>query len=283
MNLNELVMSLEVGLIYGIIAMGIYLTFRVIDFPDLTCDGSFVLGSAVSSMLIKAGYPSCFALFIAFLAGSLAGLLTGFLNTQLKITDLLSGILVAFMLYSINLHIMNGVPNIALFNMVTLLTNSYVPLILGFICLIIWVMFGYLLSTDFGLAIRSIGQNKKLALKCGVRVSFVTMIGLALSNSLIALGGALFTQHQGFCDIGSGLGTVIIGLASVMIGERLFPYRSPWIQLLSCLLGSILYRLFINFALHSDVFGLETQDLNLITGLMVIIVMVFPRKQRCLI
>ena len=125
------------------------------------------------------------------------------------------------------------------------------------------------------------GQNKRLAQDGGVNVKTVTIIGLALANSLIALGGALFSQHQGFVDIGSGLGTVIIGLASVMIGERLLPYRSPWFKLLACLLGSIVYRLFISFALHSDFLGLETQDLNLITGMMVIGVMVLPRRRLC--
>ncbi|HQS84048.1 MAG TPA: hypothetical protein PLY23_03960 [Alphaproteobacteria bacterium] len=281
MSLNEIIMSLELGLIYGIVALGIFLTFRVIDFPDLTCDGSFVLGSAASSMIMKAGYSSFLGLSIAILAGSLAGLTTGVLNTRLRIKDLLAGILVAFMLYSVNLHIMQGMPNITLIGTQTLFTNISPLFILSFLCFLLWPVFGYLFKTDFGLALRSLGQNKKLAENTGVNVKNMTLIGLMLSNGLIALGGALFTQHQGFSDIGSGIGTVIIGLASVMIGERLLPQKSLWIQLLSCLLGSIIYRLFITFALHSDILGLETQDLNLMTGVMLIGIMIIPRRHSC--
>jgi len=281
MNFSELGMSLEMGLIYGIIAMGIYLSFRVIDFPDLTCDGSFVLGAAASCVLVKAGYSPFLGLIVALLAGSASGLTTGLLNTCLKISNLLSGILVAFMLYSINLKVMQGMPNIALINETTVFTGVNPILLLVLICLVMGGIIGYLLNTHFGLALRSIGQNKSLAKNGGVSVKRMTVIGLMLSNALIALGGALFSQHQGFADVGSGIGTVIIGFASVMIGERLFPSRSAWIQVFSCLMGSILYRIFISLALHSEVLGLETQDLNMITGLMIVIVMCLPRRQVC--
>lgn len=277
MSLNELWMSLELGLIYGIVAMGIYLSFKILDLADLTCDGSFVLGAVVSGVLLKAGYSPLLGLWIALIAGGAAGIFTGVLSTRFKISPLLSGILVAFMLYSVNLKIMGGIPNITLL-------NTSVPLwALMVISLGLWFLLGYLLRTDFGLALRSVGQNQSLAISNGVSITGITLFVLALSNGLIALGGALFSQHQGFADVGSGIGTVIIGLASVLIGERILPFRSTWVGLLNCLLGAILYRLFISLALHSEVLGLETQDLNLLTGLLIILVMTIPRRRLCYI
>ncbi len=280
MNVIESLMSLEIGLIYGIVSIGIYLTFRTIDFPDLTCDGSFVLGAALASVFTKTGFKPLLSILIAFIGGSLSGCITGFLHTRFKITNLLSGILVAFMLYSINLKVMGGIPNIALIHEKTIFTNQNTLVILLLISAIIFVAYSYLLKTDFGLALRSIGQNKRLAMNAGVRIDHMTLIGLALSNGLISLGGALFSQHQGFCDITQGLGTVIIGLASVMIGEKILPFRSIIVAILSCLLGSIIYRFFIALALHSDWLGLETQDLNLVTGLMIIGVMLMPHIRK---
>lgn len=277
MTLNELIMSLEIGIIYGIIAMGIYLTFRIIDFPDLTCDGSFVLGCACSSMLIQAGFNPWIVLFVASIAGGLAGLITGILHLKCKITSLLSGILTAFMLYSINLRIMGGIPNISLISFKTIFDDNGL-IIAGAIFLSLFLLISYIFSTDFGLAIRSLGQNKKLAQNYGVNTTGFMIITIMISNSFISLGGAIFSQYQGFADIASGVGTVIIGFASVIIGEYIFPFRSLWIKFLSCLFGSVIYRLFITLALHGDYFGIETQDLNLITGLMIIIMMTFFKR-----
>lgn len=280
MTLNEIIMSLELGLIYGIITTGIYLTFRVIDFPDLTCDGSFVLGAAVSSILIKHGFNPWLSLLAAVVAGSMAGYITGILYTRFKVTNLLAGILVSFMLYSINLRIMGGIPNISFVDNDTIFQQS--PIIkLVIISLSICFISTYILMTDFGLGLRSIGQNKKLAQSSGINIYYMTIIGLAFSNGIIALGGALFSQHQGFADVGSGVGTVIIGFASVMIGERIMPYRSILAQTISCLVGSIIYRLFISLALHSDALGLSTSDLNLFTGIMIIAIMYIPKRVVC--
>lgn len=280
MTLNEIIMSLEIGLIYGIVALGIYLTFRIIDFPDLTCDGSFVLGAATSSILIKTGTNPWLSLLAAILAGSIAGVVTAVLYIKFRITDLLAGILVGFMLYSINLRIMGGIPNISLINSNTIFV--YLPAVqLLIIGLATCGIVTYLLLTDFGLSLRSIGQNKRLAQNSGVNISLMTGTGLALSNAVIALGGALFSQHQGFADIGSGIGTVIVGLASVMIGEKILPFQSIAFKTIGCLVGSVLYRLFISFALHGDVLGLTTSDLNLITGFMVIAIIYVSRRGAC--
>lgn len=284
MPLTESIMSLEIGLIYGIVAIGIYLTFRIINFPDLTCDGSFVLGAALSSILLKSNVHPSLCLLSSLFMGCIAGCFTGILHSYLKISDLLSGILIAFILYSINLKIMKGVPNIALIHDTTLFTNQNVLFILGILSMITFLVCSYILKTDFGLALRSIGQNQRLAMNNSAHIKHVTLFGLALSNGLIAFGGALFSQHQGFCDISQGIGTIIIGLASVIIGEKILSSRSVIVALFSCLLGSILYRFFIAFALHSDMLGIETQDLNLITGLIIICVMVMPnirRKKTC--
>ncbi|MFN7038269.1 MAG: ABC transporter permease [Alphaproteobacteria bacterium] len=281
MNFNEIILGIEMGLIYGIVAIGIYITFRIIDFPDLTCDGSFVLGGAVTSTLIKANCNPWVALIIAMVSGGIAGSVTGVLHAYFKVTDLLAGILVGFMLYSVNLYIMNNTPNIVLIQSKTIFEDFNIIMVVSIIAGLICILYNYLLITDFGLALRSVGQNKKLARNSGLNVQAFVIIGLILSNALIALSGAIFTQHQRFADVGSGVGTVIVGLASVMIGEKILPYRSIMVQLISCLLGSIIYRLLISFALHSEVLGLETQNLNLLTGIMVIMVMYMSRKRAC--
>lgn len=279
MSFNELMMSIEIGLIYGIIAIGIYITFRVINFPDLTCDGSFVLGAAVSTMMMHSGYNPWLSIFYAFISGCAAGTATGLLYTRMQITDLLAGILISFMLYSINLHIMDGVPNISIIQEKTIFHQTSAIIAICFIALLVCVITSYLFITDFGLALRSIGQNKILAQNNGVNVPIMTIIGLSLSNGMIAVGGALFSQHQGFADIGSGLGTLIVGLASVIIGERILAYRNIIIQIISCIIGSVIYRILIGLALHSDVLGMQTSDLNFITGIMMIAVMYIPKRK----
>lgn len=281
MSLSELIMSLELGLIYGIVGMGIYLTFRIIDFPDLTCDGSFVLGAAISSILIKAGVDPFLSLVFALIGGALAGALTGILNSFFKVTDLLAGILVAFMLYSINLHVMSGTPNISLLMSPTIfITNNLV--VLGGIAIILIALFSYLLNTDLGLSIRAVGQNKRLCLNGGVNVKWMVILGVAMGNALIAMGGALFSQQQGFTDISAGIGTIIAGFAAVIIGERILPFRSMWIKLLSCIVGSIVYRIVTGLALHAEFLNLKSYDFNLIAGLLIIIIMAMPGgKRRC--
>ena len=281
MSLDELVMSLELGLIYGIVGMGIYLTFKVIDFPDLTCDGSFVLGAAISSVLIKAGIDPYISLLFALVGGAAAGALTGILNSFFEVTDLLAGILVAFMLYSINLHVMSGVPNISLLMSPTIFfTNNLV--VLGGITVLLIAAFSYLLNTDLGLSIRAVGQNKRLCMNGGVNVKWMVILGVAMGNALIAMGGALFSQQQGFTDVSAGVGTIIAGFAAVIIGERVLPFRSIWIKLLSCIVGSIIYRIVTGLALHAEFLNLKSYDFNLIAGLLIIIIMAMPGgKRKC--
>jgi putative tryptophan/tyrosine transport system permease protein len=274
MSYEELLISFELGIIYGIVAIGIYITFRVIDFPDLSCDGSFVLGAAVSSVMIKYSYNPWIALLCGALAGAVAGGITSLIHIRFKISDLLSGILVAFMLYSINLKIMGGIPNISLIDKVTIFSSSNKATLLIIMSLIISSSVAYILLTDWGLALRSISYNKRLALNVGVRINKLTAIALIASNALIAFSGGLFSQHQEFVDISQGTGTIIIGLAAVIIGERITKNNSIWVAVVSCIAGSIIYRIFISLALYSEILGLQSQDLNLITGLLVIIIMI---------
>ncbi|GHT94582.1 ABC transporter permease [Alphaproteobacteria bacterium] len=278
LSVQELMTCLEVGLIYGIAAIGIYLTFRTINFPDLTCDGSFVLGAAVSSVMLKSGQDPYLAMALALIAGGMAGLFTGILNVYLKIEDLLSGIIVAFMMYSVNLRIMGTNPNISFMDDVTIFSGGYSTIKIAVIVAVLVALLGYVLITDFGLGLRSIGQNKRFASVCGINVKVMTIVGLVVSNALIGMCGGLFTQYQGFCDITQGVGTLVIGLASVIIGEKLLKIKSMLLEVLVCVLGSVIYRVFIAFAIHSDSLGLRTQDLNLITGILIIAIMCSRRK-----
>lgn len=276
---GELFMSIELGIIYGIVGMGIYLTFRIIDFPDLTCDGSFVLGAAISSILIQGGYDPYLSLLLAIGGGLLAGAVTGILNSYFKVTDLLAGILVAFMLYSVNIHVMNGIPNIALTKATVFALNNIVVLVgvaLLFIALLTW-----LLNTDLGLSIRAVGENKRLCQNGGINVKWMIILGVAMGNGLIALGGALFAQHQEFADITAGVGTIIAGFAAVIIGERILPFRSIWLQLLGCVFGSIAYRIVISIALNAEFLNLKSYDFNLIAGILIVLIMATSRKKQC--
>ncbi|MDR2737964.1 MAG: ABC transporter permease [Puniceicoccales bacterium] len=276
MNVLEIVNGVEIGLIYGITAIGIFLTFKIIDFADMTCDGSFVLGAAISGVLVKSGGDPWFAIVVSAIGGAFAGLVTGVMHSFFKISELLSGILVSFMLYSINIRIMGGTPNIPLIGKATVFSNGNPTLVLLLLCLSITGLTVYLLATDFGLGARSVGQSKTVAANYGVSIKFVTIVTLMLSNALIGLSGAIFNQYQGFVDISQGIGTLVIGLAAVMIGEKLCPSRTYFVLVPGCVIGSIAYRIFVGFALHGEYLGLETYDLNLITGLLVIAAMSLP-------
>jgi putative ABC transport system permease protein len=276
MNGGEWGIILQMGLVYGIVTIGIFLSFRVLNFADMTCDGAFVLGGCLAAVGVKNGVSAPVSLILTFLGGSAAGWTTACLHNYCKITDILAGILVAFMLYSLNLRIMGGVPNVTLdvgggYGGGLVLAGILVPLAVG-----------YLLVSDFGLALRGLGQNRHLARSYGISTASTIASGLALSNGLIALGGAFFTLTQSFCDIGGGAGTLVVGLASLVIGEKILPFRSPAVAVVACVVGSIVYRLLIGFALHGDVISLRSSDLNLITGLLIIGVMATRgRRKRC--
>lgn len=280
MNMIQFLGAIEMGLLYGLVSLGIYITFRAINFPDLTVDGSFPLGAAVAAALLVHGAHPILATIAAVFAGCLAGLITGYLHVRWNILGLLAGILTMTALYSVNLRIM-GRPNIALLNEPTLFNyfqGSHVTLwcMLAIVIFILYLLYRFLAS-QFGLALRATGINARVSPSYGINVGLMTLIGLAITNGLVALAGALFAQAHGFADISLGTGTLITGLASVIIGESLLPKNRLWFVLISCILGSILYRLVIAIALGSQFAGLQAQDLNLITAVLVVIAMLFPK------
>ncbi len=280
--------AVELGLVYAFVALGVYLAFRVLDFPDLTVDGTFPLGAAVTAVLIMTGVNPWLAAFVAMLAGALAGLVTATLNVRFKILNLLASILTMIALFSVNLRVM-GRPNVALLSVDTMLTPFYGhglrdfmvrPMFLLVLAIIALIIVWRYLESDAGLAMRATGANARMARAQGINTDRQIYLGIALSNALVALGGALFAQTNGFADVTSGVGTIVVGLAAVIIGETLFGTRRILIALIGCVVGSILYRIAIQLALSSDSLGLQASDLNLVTAVLVTFALVLPRLKR---
>ena len=285
MSLYAFLGTLEIGLIYGLVAMGVYLTFRILDFPDLTVDGSFTLGAAVTATLIVTGFNPYLSTLFGTLAAASAGLITAWLNLRFNILHLLASILTMTALYTINLRVM-GKPNVALIMEPTVLTPfeslgipaMYLKVIFVGVCAIIaGLLVAWFLYTQYGLAMRAVGSNKRMAQANGIVVNEKVYVGLALSNGLVGLAGALFAQTNGFADSTMGIGTIVVGLAAVIIGESLFGTRSLLIIVMSCILGSILYRLAVSMALNADFLGFQASDLNLLTAVLVTLSLIFPK------
>lgn len=280
--------AVELGLVYAFVALGVFVSFRILDFPDLTVDGSFPLGAAVAAVGLIAGWNPWAAMAFAAAAGALAGFVTAFVSVRFKILHLLASILTMIALFSINLRIM-GRPNVAVLNQQTVLTPFYGhgvpdylvrPLFLLALVAIAALLLALFLKTDLGLAMRATGANARMARAQGIRVGAQIMAGVALSNALVAIAGALFAQTNGFADVTSGLGTIVVGLAAVIVGETLIPRRGIAVAILACGLGSVLYRLAVQFALNLDVLGLTASDLNLATALLVLVTLVLPRLRQ---
>ncbi|PCJ91831.1 MAG: ABC transporter permease [Hyphomicrobiales bacterium] len=277
--------AVEIGLIYAFVALGVYLTFRILDFPDLTVDGSFPLGAAVAAVLIINGVNPWLATLAAFFAGGCAGMVTAFLNVRFGILHLLASILTMIALFSVNLRVM-GRPNIALLMQETVLTPflkmglhpTYArPLFLFVLVVIAFIGLMLFLRSNFGLAMRATGANQRMAGAQGIQTGFYVFTGVALSNGLVGIGGALFAQVNGFADVTTGVGTIVVGLASVIVGETLLRGRFIWIALIGCILGSIIYRIAVQLALSADVIGLKASDLNLATAVLVALALILPR------
>jgi len=289
MSIYTLWGAFEIGLIFGLVALGVLISFRVLRFPDLTVDGSFPLGGAVAATLISQGVDPFLATAIATLTGACAGVVTGWLNVSLKIMDLLASILVMIALYSINLRIM-GRPNVPLIMEPTVFSvlqpegmADYIfrPLMLVVVVLVAKVVLDWFFATETGLAMRSTGVNAPMARAQGVRTWAMVLLGMAISNGLVALAGAFFAQSQGGADISMGIGTIVIGLSAVIIGESIIPARRMIITTFAVIIGAVLYRFFIALALNADFIGLKAQDLNLLTAILVTVALVLPLlKQR---
>lgn len=284
MSIISFMGAVEIGLIFALVALGVWISFRVLNFPDLTADGSFPLGGAVAAVLIVSGYNPWIACLAACVAGALAGLLTSWLYVSLGILQLLASILTMIALYSINLRIMDA-PNVSLLGEATVFTpfasdeNGYwmQPLVLLAVVCVVKGILDWFFSSQIGLALRATGANVRMACAQGIATGCYTMGGMALSNALVALAGALYVQTQGGADISMGVGTIVVGLAAVIIGETLLPSRRLFIVTLAAVLGAVLYRLFITLALEADFIGLQAQDLNLVTAVLVGVALVLPK------
>ena len=279
----DLVLStVSQGLLWAIMALGVFLTFRVLDIADLSVEGTFPLGAAVAATLIDAGHSVWFAMLIALIAGCIGGTVTALLTTKLKIPALLSGILTMIGLYSVNLMIM-GKANVPLLRAETVFTltedlfgvsSVVATLIVGLIATtVVGVIMYWFFGTVLGTAIRATGCNPQMARAQGINTNVMVILGLLIYNGLVALSGALVAQSNGFADVGMGTGTIVIGLASVIIGEVLFGTRSFKNWLISVVLGSVVYRAVIAIVLE---LGMPPNDLKLFTAVLVAIALSLP-------
>ncbi len=275
--------SIYEGLVFGFAATGVYITFRVLGFPDLSVDGSFTLGAAVSAVLIIAGINPFVATLAAIAAGISAGLVTSLLNTKLRIPALLAGILVMVGLWSVNLRIMSGA-NISLLREATIFTKAseylgigtgthFSILVAGILALIVFFALNWFLRTEIGLALRATGDNEQMVRGFGVNTDMTLILGVSLANGLVALSGSVVAQGQGFADIGMGIGMIVMGLASVIIGETLFQPKGVARLLIAVIAGAFVYRLVIVVALR---LGMAPGDLKLITAVLVIMALAVP-------
>ncbi|GAA1704886.1 ABC transporter permease [Propioniferax innocua] len=277
-----MLIAVELGLIYAVMALGVYLTFRVLDLPDLTVDGSFTTGAATAAVLIVGGTPAPLAMVAAFLAGSVAGLVTGLLHTKGNINGLLAGILTMIGLYSINLRIL-GQANVSLlgedtmFQALRVMGISRGPLLIGVLVImvvVIKVIIDWFLATDVGLALQATGDNEEMIRSFGVSTDRMKMVGLVLSNGLVALCGSLVAQYQGFADIGMGVGLILVGLASVIVGQAIFGTRTTFVATGAVVIGAVIYRAAIQIALQV---GLTPNDMKLISAILVVIALLVPQ------
>jgi putative ABC transport system permease protein len=289
MSAVALLGAAELGLVFALVALGVFISFRILDFPDLTVDGSFPLGAAVAATLILADWNPWAATGIAVLAGAASGIVTATLNVRFKILHLLASILTMIALFSINLRVM-GRPNVAILIQDTVLTPFYDlgqqlglpdavvrPLFVLAVVLVVVALLARFLTSEFGLAMRATGVNARMARAQGVSTDLHIYVGMALSNALVGLAGALFAQTNGFADVTSGIGTIVIGLAAVIVGETVVRSRIIVWMLVGCVVGSILYRIAIQVALNADFIGLRASDLNLVTALLVAGALILPR------
>ena len=268
--------TIEQSLIFSIMVLGVYISFRILNFPDMTVDGTFPLGAAISAKLLTLGVNPYLTLLVALVAGAVAGAVTGLIHVKLKVKDLLAGILVMTALYSVNLRVM-GKSNIPLFEEDNIFNTEYSMLItIVVLILISKFILDYLLKTKFGFALKALGDNENLIVSLGLNEEKYKIYGLMIANSFVAFSGAVLAQYQGFADVGMGTGIIVIGLASIIIGDTLFGKRRRLAGTTIVIIGSILYRGVIAVTLSM---GMDASDLKLITSVIVIIIL-WIQKQK---
>jgi len=275
--------SVPEGLVYTFVTLGVFITLRVLAFPDLTVDGSFVTGGSIAAVMITSGYNPFLATAAALAGGLACGMVTGLLNTKLRLPALLAGILMMIALYSVNLMIMNGA-NVSLLRKVTIFQSvagflgiaknvMLVVAVLAVLLFVVLMVLNWFLRTEIGLAMRASGDNEQMVRGLGSDTDKNVIMGCAIANGLVAFSGALVAQNQGFCDVNMGIGMIVMGLAAVIVGEGLVHPRGVASILLAALAGTFVYRLFIAVALG---LGLAPGNLKLITAILVIVALAVP-------
>ena len=274
------IVSLQLGLLYGILALGIYISFRILSIPDLTTEGSFAFGLSVSAAVTAAGHP-LLALPASLLAGACAGAVTGILQTRYRIHPILSGIITMSGLYSINLMVLGGAPNLSLvrtstiFKIVPFLSKNdamtVLPIFFAFLCTAAIILFYH---THLGMCIRAVGDNEEMVRASSINVDACKVLAFSISNALIALSGAIIAQYQGYADISSSTGILVVGLASVIIGEAVFGRRGITLGFISAIVGSLVYRYII--ALATRYSPLDAYMLRLVSAVIVGITLAMP-------
>lgn len=284
MSISVVIGAIELGLIYAVMGMGVYLSFRVLNIPDLTIDGSFTCGCAAGAVCAMASHPYL-GMGAAFVCGMLCGLVTGILITRFRIQPILSGILTMTALYSVNLRIQGGKPNISMFGQKTIFTEIQdllgkdagsivmIIFILAVVCFVLYLF----LNTQLGLSMRATGSNEAMVRASSINADQMKVIGLALANGIIAFAGALLAQYQGFADVSSSSGKMVLGLASIIVGEAFFGHRTIIRSITSVIVGSLIYRFLLTFALQ---FGLNASDLNLFSAALVALSISLPYMKK---
>ena len=268
--------TIEQSLIFAIMVLGVYISFRILNFPDMTVDGTFPLGAAISAKLLTLGVNPYLTLLVALISGAAAGAVTGLIHVKLKVKDLLAGILVMTALYSINLRVM-GKSNIPLFEEDNIFNTEYSMMItIVVLILISKFLLDYLLKTKFGFALKALGDNENLIVSLGLNEEKYKIYGLMIANAFVAFSGAVLAQYQGFADVGMGTGIIVIGLASIIIGDTLFGKRRRLAGTTIVIIGSVLYRGVIAVTLS---IGMDASDLKLITSVIVIVIL-WIQKQK---
>lgn len=274
--MNSIITILTQSMFLAIMGIGVYITYKILDFPDMTADGSYTLGAAITASMVASGAPAILAVLVSAIGGAIAGMVSGLLHVKLKITNLLSGILVMGMLYSINLRIMKGKANTPIFNSKHLLNSEILSsidsrisvLIIAFVVvLIVKVILDLFLKTGLGYLIRGTGDNEQMVKTLGIDVSKIKVIALMISNAFIALSGSMMCQFLGFADVNMGIGTLVLGIASIIIGLSVFSGLKRVKDTTKIVIGTIIYQFAVFFALNT---GLQSSDLKLITGLIII-------------
>ena len=275
-----LIGSLQLGLLYGVLALGIYISFRILSIPDLTTEGSFAFGLSVSAAITAAGHP-VLAILAAIAAGALAGSVTGLLQTRFRIHPILSGIITMSGLYSINLAVLGGSPNLSLVRAATLFklipflskndAMTVIPIVMALLFLVLIILFFH---THIGMCIRAVGDNEDMVRASSINVNACKVLSFSVSNALVALSGALIAQYQGYADVSSSTGILVVGLASVIIGEAVFGRRSVTLGFISAVVGSLVYRYII--ALATRYSPLPAYMLKLVSAVIVALALAIP-------